>query len=373
MKIKHIKLASFIALFMVFSFVGSLLPAESTSALKCPPGEVLPANDDFTCYKWTDTDIGKAKSDGTDGTGKTIYKCDEGRLQGDRCFAPRAKKTGSVPTNDDGSPVAPTDIKCQNGYKYNQKTNRCISTEKCTGMNEDYATCTDYRDPIIANPGQSNGPKPDKSAQEQRGEQFCKDQFDGAQEEMCQKGFDGDSCAKYQPDTADARACQSGAASGMCNQNGPATSEKAKQELECYADVQKCFDDHSESDAVLAECTKKARNVQAAGVNSYFNKRKTGDAGVCGQARTNLVTCQGEGVGAIGDVLKTILFILTILIGIVAVGGIVYGAILYSSAEDNSGQVSKAKGIIRDVAIGLALYGFMVAIINWLVPGGVIG
>lgn len=97
----------------------------------------------------------------------------------------------------------------------------------------------------------------------------------------------------------------------------------------------------------------------------------TGD---CGSARTNIIDCGKDGgINALGNVLKIVLFILTILIGIVAVGGIVYGAILYASASDNAGQVNQAKTIIRDVAIGLLLYGFMIAIINWLVPGGVIG
>ena len=109
---------------------------------------------------------------------------------------------------------------------------------------------------------------------------------------------------------------------------------------------------------------------------------KPGDAGTCGQAKTNLITCDGNGcedsdknngVACLGNVLKIVLFILTVLIGIVATGGIVYGAILYASAQDNASQVGQAKTIIRDVVIGLLLYGFMVAIVNWLVPGMVIG
>ena len=99
---------------------------------------------------------------------------------------------------------------------------------------------------------------------------------------------------------------------------------------------------------------------------------KPGDAGTCGDAKTNLITCSGSGVGALGDVLKIVLFVLTLIVGIVATGGIVYGAVLYASAQDNAGQVSQAKTIIRDVVIGLILYGFMVAIVNWLSPGEVI-
>lgn len=110
------------------------------------------------------------------------------------------------------------------------------------------------------------------------------------------------------------------------------------------------------------------------GSTATAGDKKESGTGTCGKARTNIIDCgEKEGVDALGNVLKIVLFILTILIGIVAVGGIVYGAILYASASDNAGQVNQAKTIIRDVAIGLLLYGFMIAIINWLVPGGVIG
>ncbi len=211
------------------------------------------------------------------------------------------------------------------------------------------------------------------AAPTERSVQFCEDQFTGAQVDLCKDGASGDTCAQLEANTPDARACQSGAASGMCDQPGAVNTAKTDQELDCYWDVQKCFDQAASSNSALRECSAKARNIQADSLDGYFNERDSGDAGVCGEARTNIITCEGEGVSAMANVLKTAIFILTILIGIVAVGGITYGAILYASAEDNAGQTTKAKGIIRDVAIGLLLYGLMVAIINWLIPGGVIG
>ena len=94
----------------------------------------------------------------------------------------------------------------------------------------------------------------------------------------------------------------------------------------------------------------------------------------CGGAKTEIVSCDEEaGLGAIASIIKTAIMIVTIIIGIVAVGGITYAAILYASARDNQSQVQEAITIIRNVVIGLALYGFSIAIINWLVPGGVIG
>lgn len=106
--------------------------------------------------------------------------------------------------------------------------------------------------------------------------------------------------------------------------------------------------------------------------SSFIHSQPAYAQGECGKAKTNIIECDGEGVEAIGNVLANVLFILTMLVGIVATGGIVYAAVLYASAQDNSGQISQAKTIIRDVAIGLFIYGFMIAIVNWLVPGGII-
>jgi predicted permease len=66
------------------------------------------------------------------------------------------------------------------------------------------------------------------------------------------------------------------------------------------------------------------------------------------------------------------LIVLSIIIGAVAVGTIAYAAIIYASARDEQSKVSEAKTIVRNVMIGLLLYGFTIAIINWLLPGGVI-
>ena len=63
--------------------------------------------------------------------------------------------------------------------------------------------------------------------------------------------------------------------------------------------------------------------------------------------------------------------ILTAGVGIIAVGGIVYGAILYTTAEDKADQVKKATDIITNVVIGLVMFGLMYAGLNFIVPGGV--
>ena len=63
--------------------------------------------------------------------------------------------------------------------------------------------------------------------------------------------------------------------------------------------------------------------------------------------------------------------ILTAGVGVLAVGGIVYGAILYTTAEDKADQVKKAQDVIQNVVIGLIAFALMWAGLNFLIPGGV--
>ena len=98
------------------------------------------------------------------------------------------------------------------------------------------------------------------------------------------------------------------------------------------------------------------------------------DAATCGNTKTQLIACDATtGVGTIGELIKITAFVMTILIGVVATGGLAYAAVLYASARDSQSQLDQSKTIIRNVVIGLLLYGFMIGLINWLVPGGVIG
>ena len=62
--------------------------------------------------------------------------------------------------------------------------------------------------------------------------------------------------------------------------------------------------------------------------------------------------------------------ILTAGIGITAIGGVVYGSILYTSAGGSQEQVKKAMGIITNVVIGVIAYALMYSALNFLIPGG---
>lgn len=94
----------------------------------------------------------------------------------------------------------------------------------------------------------------------------------------------------------------------------------------------------------------------------------------CGEARVNILVCgNGKGNEALTNILRIVLMVLTLLVGIAAVAGLALASIKYANAGDNSGTVSEAKDMIRNIVIGILLYGFLVAIVNWLVPGVVFG
>lgn len=65
-----------------------------------------------------------------------------------------------------------------------------------------------------------------------------------------------------------------------------------------------------------------------------------------------------------------IINILTVGVGIVAVAAIVFAGFLYTTARDDQAQTKKAIEMIRNTMIGLVIYVFMFAILQYLIPGG---
>ena len=102
----------------------------------------------------------------------------------------------------------------------------------------------------------------------------------------------------------------------------------------------------------------------------------------CGGVQTSIITCDDktdknnngnidvEETGVWG-LLLLIINILTAGVGVLAVGGIVYGSILYTSAGGNQEQVKKAMGIFTNVVVGVIAFAGMWALLNFIVPGGV--
>lgn len=131
------------------------------------------------------------------------------------------------------------------------------------------------------------------------------------------------------------------------------------EEAACRAFQEEGADDEGSSGSTAAECT--------------------GDD-CCGDVKTSIIkgnlcgTDEGKAESStIFALLKGLLQIMTAGVGIAAVGGIAYGALLYTTAENKPEQTKKAIGIITNVVIGLVAYAFMGLLLNFLIPGGIFG
>lgn len=92
-----------------------------------------------------------------------------------------------------------------------------------------------------------------------------------------------------------------------------------------------------------------------------------GAANKCEDSVNVLKSFCGSGVmGLLGLVLD----IMTAGVGVVAVGGIAYGALRYTTAGGSQEQVKQAVSIIQNVVIGLVAYIALYAFLQFLIPGG---
>lgn len=87
----------------------------------------------------------------------------------------------------------------------------------------------------------------------------------------------------------------------------------------------------------------------------------------CAGIKTAFINC--DGTDGVMGILKLAIQILTAGVGLAALGGIVYGAVLYSSAGGNVDQAKQARTIIFNVVIGLVCFALAFSFLNWLIPG----
>ena len=92
----------------------------------------------------------------------------------------------------------------------------------------------------------------------------------------------------------------------------------------------------------------------------------------CAGAKTSVIVCGGAtGQAAIIEIVKMVVKIMTAGVGVLAVGAVIFGAILYTTSEGSPDKLSKARTVWINTIIGLLLFAFMVAITNFFVPGGI--
>ena len=94
---------------------------------------------------------------------------------------------------------------------------------------------------------------------------------------------------------------------------------------------------------------------------------------------TAIIKCSNVKTDGTGDetntglwsILLLVINILTAGVGVLALGGIVYGAVLYTAAGGSQEQIKKATTIFTNVVIGVIAFAGMWALLNFIVPGGV--
>ena len=110
--------------------------------------------------------------------------------------------------------------------------------------------------------------------------------------------------------------------------------------------------------------------LSAATVLSLLASTESHAASKCGDVDTFFNWgCSSSGE-QITPVLITVLNWLAVGVTIAVIGGIIYGAIMYTTSGGSPEQSKKAMGIIRNAFIALVMYFAMWALLNWLVPGG---
>lgn len=98
----------------------------------------------------------------------------------------------------------------------------------------------------------------------------------------------------------------------------------------------------------------------------------------CGNVQTAIINCDQTGDGQSGEIKDTgiwgiLMLVVNILLGgvaVLALGGLVYGAVLYTSAGGNAEQVKKAVGVFTNIVIGIVAFAGMWVLLNFLIPGG---
>jgi len=90
----------------------------------------------------------------------------------------------------------------------------------------------------------------------------------------------------------------------------------------------------------------------------------------CANIKTSLINCDDNGGNPIISLLLQIINFLAVGVGIAVVGGITWGGMMYASSNGDAAKIKQGKTIIVNAVVGLILFFFMYALINFLVPGG---
>lgn len=157
-------------------------------------------------------------------------------------------------------------------------------------------------------------------------------------------------------------------AEGACADGTNAYEGSASMPTSTYSDV------YGHSYGFCADGTTPG---EAGGTYGEYNQNvfnSTGDK-TCGGVGTSVISCDQtdskdlENNGIYG-ILLLVINILTGMIGVAAIGGVVYASILYASAGGGSEQIKKAKTMLINIGIGIIAYLLTYSLLNFIIPGG---
>lgn len=81
--------------------------------------------------------------------------------------------------------------------------------------------------------------------------------------------------------------------------------------------------------------------------------------------------CTKSNCPLISKYINPLITLLTILVGLVAVGAIIFGGIQVATSAGDPQKASSGKDHIRNALIGIVAYVLLYGLLQWLVPGGV--
>lgn len=259
-----------------------------------------------------------------------------------KCFPLKTFPTNDKPVNDDGSPLDPSQRYCGGEQdNYDEESFSCLESGSCNLTRScDYNKVGLHPDPTTDCMGKGGIYDRNSSPTCKFSEDSCKKKNLKLKKDKsgCEELNECDKKYGTNSQTPEYKACED----ARNNPNKDCENEK--------------------NPLLRVACEAGA----AAAPESYDG---------CGEARTVIIKCNEKerGVPVLASVLRVFVSVLSVVIGVAAVGGIAWASVKYAKAEDNASEVSEARTLIRNIVIGLLLYGFLIAIVNWLVPGGIIG
>lgn len=93
-------------------------------------------------------------------------------------------------------------------------------------------------------------------------------------------------------------------------------------------------------------------------------------APACSEIKTSLIDCNTKGGNPVIGMMLQVVDFLAVGVGIAVVGGIIWGGMLYASSNGDSTKAKQGITAIVNAIIGLLVFMFTYAMINYLVPGG---